>query len=103
VHSEATRPLPALLRRAVHGRGAASGIEGAAIGRLSATGVLRWWRAGARLTAQTTQLDGRVTTSMAQLEARLLKRLDSHFRWLAGVILAQFGLTMIAVLGLYFR
>jgi hypothetical protein len=57
----------------------------------------------ARLTAQTTQLDGRVTTSMAQLEARLLKRLDSHFRWLADVIMAQFGLTMIAVLGLYFR
>ena len=40
---------------------------------------------------------------LAQLEARLLKRLDSHFRWQAGVIMAQFGLIMIAVLGLYFR
>jgi hypothetical protein len=40
---------------------------------------------------------------LAQVEARLLKRLDSHFRWLAGVIMAQFGLIIIAVLGLYFR
>ena len=39
----------------------------------------------------------------AEFEARLLKQLDSHFRWQAGVIMAQFGLIMIAVLGLYFR
>ena len=40
---------------------------------------------------------------LAEFEARLLKRLDSHFRWLAGVILAQCGLILLAVLGLYFR
>ena len=40
---------------------------------------------------------------LAEFEARLLKQLDSHFWRLAGVIMAQFGLTMFAVLGLYFR
>ena len=40
-----------------------------------------------------------MTTHMAELEARLLKRLDSHFRWRAGFML----LTLLAVLGLYFR
>jgi hypothetical protein len=40
---------------------------------------------------------------LAAFEARLLERLDSEFRWQRGIILAQSGLIMIAVLGLYFR
>jgi hypothetical protein len=40
---------------------------------------------------------------LAEFEARLLERLDSHFWRLAGVIMAQSSLIMIAVLGLYFR
>jgi len=36
---------------------------------------------------------------LAQLEARLLKRLDSHFRWRACFMV----LILLAVLGLYFR
>ena len=51
------------------------------------------------LDARLARLEGHLTTQMAQLEARLLKRLDSHFRWRAGFMF----LILLAVLGLYFR
>jgi hypothetical protein len=35
--------------------------------------------------ARLAELEERLITRMAQLEAGLLKRLDSHFQWLVGV------------------